>query len=52
MGAPNRRNRMPTIRKLIEREIRLARTNLPMGMPTKPAVMVISLKGIGVAPSG
>jgi hypothetical protein len=33
-----------------EREIRLASRNLPIGMPMKPAVMVISLNGIGVRP--
>jgi hypothetical protein len=38
---------MPTMRKLIEREMALARRNLPSGMPMKPAVMVMSLKGIG-----
>ena len=50
IGAPNRRNRPPTIMKLIERLTMLASRNGTSGMAMKPAVIVSSLKGMGVAP--
>ena len=50
IGAPNRRNSTPTIMKLIERLTMLARMNGTSGMAMKPAVIVSSLNGMGVAP--
>ncbi|MBK9012411.1 MAG: hypothetical protein IPM87_17385 [Novosphingobium sp.] len=50
IGAPNRRNSTPTIMKLIERLTIDAPMKIQTGMAMNPAVIVSSLKGIGVAP--
>ena len=49
IGAPKARNRIPTVRKISARPAMLARMNGTSDIPRKPAVIVSSLNGTGVA---